>query len=62
MNKSEIINQLNAKYSEIFPKFWQLLMKKLEESNNKEISDIYDYIKSYVNLLFFIIFIIGSVS
>lgn len=58
MEKDKIIEQLQQKYNEIFPKYWNILIKKLEEPNNKEIEKIYNYlninikyIEKYITLL-----------
>ncbi len=44
MEKDKIIEQLQQKYNEIFPKYWNILMKKIEEPDNKEIEKIYNYL------------------
>jgi len=44
MEKDKIIEQLQQKYNEIFPKYWNIVMKKIEEPYNKEIEKIYNYL------------------
>jgi len=44
MEKDKIIEQLQQKYNEIFPKYWKIVMKKIEEPYNKEIEKIYNYL------------------
>lgn len=44
MEKDKIIEQLQQKYNEIFPKYWNIVMKKKEEPYNKEIEKIYNYL------------------
>lgn len=44
MDKLEIISQLKSKYTEIFPKFWSVYLKKKEEPKNLEILKIYNYL------------------
>jgi hypothetical protein len=51
MNKVEITAQLNAKYNELFPKFWEILIKKKEEPNNNEVLKVYNYLNSNIRYL-----------
>ena len=51
MNKVEITAQLNAKYNEIFPKYWEIIIKKLEEPENQEITKIYNYLNCNIKYL-----------
>ena len=41
MNKADITSQLNAKYNELYPQYWEILMKSKEEPNNQKINDFY---------------------
>ncbi len=51
MDKAEITKQLNDKYNEIFPKYWHVIIKKIEEPKNSEIIKIYDYLDSNIKYL-----------
>jgi hypothetical protein len=51
MNKDDISSQLNAKYNEIYPQYWEVLMKRKEEPNNQELCKIYDYLHSNLKYL-----------
>ena len=51
MDKAEIIGQLQTKYNEIYPKYWQILMKKLEEPNNQQVLKMYDYLNFNIKYL-----------
>ena len=51
MDKVEITAQLNAKYNEIFPKFWEILMKKIEEPRNEQILKVYNYLNTNIEYL-----------
>jgi hypothetical protein len=51
MNKADITSQLNSKYNELYPQYWEILMKKKEEPNNKKISEIFDNLRSNIDYL-----------
>ena len=51
MNKVDITSQLNAKYNEIYPQYWEILMKHKEEPTNQKICEIYDYLYCNVKYL-----------
>ena len=51
MDKVEITAQLKAKYNEIFPKFWEILMKKIEEPRNEQILKVYNYLNTNIEYL-----------
>lgn len=51
MEKVEIIGQLNAKYNEIFPQYFEMLMKHKESPNDLEIKKMFDFLQSNVNYI-----------
>ena len=51
MNKADITSQLNAKYNEIYPQYWEILMKRKEDPNNQKINEIFDYLHSNIEYL-----------
>lgn len=51
MEKVEIIKQLNEKYNEIFPQYFQILMKYKEFPNDLEVKKIFDYLQANINYI-----------
>ena len=51
MNKADITSQLNSKYNELYPQYWEILMKRKEEPNNQKINEIFDYLHSNIKYL-----------
>jgi hypothetical protein len=51
MNKADITSQLNSKYNELYPQYWEILMKRKEEPNNQKISEIFDNLRSNIEYL-----------
>jgi len=60
MEKKEIIEQLQQKYNEIFPKYWNVKMKKLEEPDNKEIEKICNYLNINIKYIEKYIFLLTN--
>lgn len=51
MDKADITSQLNAKYNEIYPQYWEIMMKRIQEPYNQKICEIYDYLRSNIKYL-----------
>ena len=51
MDKVDISSQLGAKYNEIFPQYWSILMKLKEEPSNTKYQEIYNYLNSNIKYL-----------
>jgi hypothetical protein len=58
MERTEIIAQLNSKYNEIFPQYFEMLMKKKEHPEDLQIKKMFDcvqsnleYIEKYLSLV-----------
>jgi hypothetical protein len=51
MDKDDIIKQITEKFNEINPKYWSVLLKKMEDPTNKEIIKIYNYLNSNIKYL-----------
>lgn len=51
MNKTDITCQLNSKYNELYPQYWDILMKRKEEPNNQKINKIFDHLQSNIKYL-----------
>lgn len=51
MDKADITSQLKAKYNEIYPQYWEIMMKRIQEPDNQKICEIYDYLRSNIKYL-----------
>jgi len=51
MERVEIVGQLNAKYNEIFPQYFEMMMKHKENPNDLEIKKMFDYLQSNIKYI-----------